>query len=809
MNAKAIEKTELNKILEDAAEYAVLAGGKEKLKSCEPAAALSESKARLNRTKECVKLLFTYGLSKVEYYEPLGDSLTRAEKGATLSCAELLSAGNLLRSVRIARDSIAGVEDTEITTMKRLADGLYYDRNLEDDIASKIVSDTELSDYASEKLFALRRDIRALNEKIKARLGEYLTGAEGKYLQDGIVTMRDNRYVIPVRAEYKRNIKGFIHDRSASGATFFIEPEEVLEMNNELRSLTLDEREETERILKDLSGRLGKMKNELVAAQEILEEIDGYYARAEYAYSYSAVCPEVNDKGVIEIDGGRHPLIDKKKVVPVTISLGKEYRWLLVSGPNTGGKTVTLKMVGLFSLMAECGLFIPAHSANLAVFKEIYCDVGDAQSIEESLSTFSSHVKNLAEIVNKADSSSLVLLDELGGGTDPEEGQALALAVVEYLLKSGCTGIVTTHYSALKEYAFTAKGIENASMQFDAKTLQPLYVIRLGLAGASNALAIARKWGLKEEILTAATSYLSEDSQKLENIVRRAEESRQKSEELAIERGREVAELKEKIAQVDEERKKIAAEKEKMQAGAKAEVRRKIAEKTAQAEELLSEMEDIFKKNEITEGDLIKARTLKNRLLSESYEAETEEESAPQFAPADKDKLKEGDAVFIPSMGKTGAVLSVRKEKNEAEVSCGEIKLRLKISALSVLINGWNGQNKSDGEKSVKKGKAKTGGNSAFPAEVKVTKNLKPRLAPTLEINVIGETVSEAVPDVEAFLDSALISGLEEVRIVHGVGSGKLRAAIHEMLRTDKRVKEYRLGRYGEGEAGVTIVKFK
>ena len=270
-----------------------------------------------------------------------------------------------------------------------------------------------------------------------------------------------------------------------------------------------------------------------------------------------------------------------------------------------------------------------------------------------------------------------------------------------------------------------------------------------------------------------------------------------------------MAELKEKIAQVEEERKKIAAEKEKMQAGAKAEVRRKIAEKTAQAEELLSEMEDIFKKNEITEGDLIKARTLKNRLLSESYEAETEEESAPQFAPADKDKLKEGDAVFIPSMGKTGAVLSVRKEKNEAEVSCGEIKLRLKISALSVLINGWNGQNKSDGEKSVKKGKAKTGGNSAFPAEVKVTKNLKPRLAPTLEINVIGETVSEAVPDVEAFLDSALISGLEEVRIVHGVGSGKLRAAIHEMLRTDKRVKEYRLGRYGEGEAGVTIVKFK
>ncbi|MDD6995684.1 MAG: endonuclease MutS2 [Candidatus Borkfalkiaceae bacterium] len=807
MNAKAIEKTELNKILEAAADYAVLDGGKERLKSCEPADTVAEAKRRLTRTQECVKLLFTYGLPKVEYFEPLGDMLTRAEKGAALSCAELLTAANLLRSVRIVRESVAGVTDPEIVEMKRLADGLYYDRNLEDDIVGKILSETEIADQASEKLFALRREIRALNDRIKARLGEYLTGAEGKYLQEGIVTMRDNRYVLPVRAEYKRSVKGFIHDRSASGATFFIEPEEVLEMNNELRSLTLDEREEVERILKELSSRLGRMKEELTAAQEILEETDGYYARAEYAYSLSAVRPEINDKGVIEIEGGRHPLIDKKKVVPVSLALGKEYRWLLISGPNTGGKTVTLKMAGLFCLMAACGLFLPAKSACVAVFKEIYCDMGDAQSIEESLSTFSSHMKTLVSIVEKADSSSLVLLDEPGGGTDPEEGQALARAVVEYLLKTGCTGIATTHYSSLKEFAFSARGIENASMQFDAQTLQPLYVIRLGLAGASNALAIARKWGLKEEILNAAASYLSEDSQKLNNIVRRAEESRQKSEELFIERGKDVAALKDKIAEAEEERRKLSAEREKLQAGAKAELRRRISEKAAEAEDLLFQMEEIFKKSELTEGDLITARTLKNKLIGKAYEAEEEEESKARYLPADKDKLQIGDTVFIDTVGKTGTVLSVRKEKNEAEVSCGEIKLRVKISSLSALINDGNGQNKK-GVPARREARGGKGGNSA-ENNIKVTKNLAPRLAPSLEINVIGETVAEAVPDVEAFLDSALISNLEEVRIVHGVGGGKLRAAIHELLRKDPRVKEFRPGRYGEGEAGVTVVKFK
>ena len=538
MNRNAIEKTELNKILSLTAEYATLDGSKERLKNTQPSSELRTVKELLKRTEESIKLLFFHGVSKVESFPVFFDELGRAKKGSALTCGELLKAENLLRSARIAHTSIRGVTDEEITELRKFSEQLYYDANLEEDIRTKILNDTEVSDYASEKLYSIRREIRTLNERIRSRLSEYLTGQEGKYLQDAIVTMRDNRYVLPVRAEYKRNVKGFIHDRSASGATFFIEPEEVLEMNNELRSLAIDEKEEVERILGELSRRVGFMSEELVHVIEILEEIDCAYARAEYGYKLSCVKPSVNDKGAIAVDMGRHPLIDRKKVVPVSFALGREYRFLLISGPNTGGKTVTLKMSGLFCLMAMSGLFIPAKKAEVSVFDEIYCDVGDSQSIEESLSTFSSHITNIIGIVEKANEKSLGLIDELGGGTDPDEGQALAKAIVSHLLKSGATGVVTTHYTALKEFAFSATGIENACMEFDSDTLQPLYVIRIGLPGSSNALAISRRLGLKESILTEARQNLSEGGRKFENIVRSAEESRIKADEALWESNR-------------------------------------------------------------------------------------------------------------------------------------------------------------------------------------------------------------------------------------------------------------------------------
>ena len=798
MNRKAIEKTELNKILSLVAEYAVLDGSRERLKSLSPETDLSAAKKSLELTEECVKLLFTYGVGKIEYFPPFADELERAAKGSALSCGELLSACNLLRAARIAHSGIAGVTDEEIKAVRVLADRLYFDAALEEDIQTKILSDTEVSDYASDRLYTIRREIRSLNERIRSRLAEYLTGEEGKYLQDGIVTMRDNRYVLPVRAEYKRNIKGFIHDRSASGATFFIEPEQVLEMNNELRSLAIDEKEEVERILGELSRRVGFMGKELVSDIEVLEELDGFYARAEYAYKLSCVKPSVNASGIVSFDCGRHPLIDRKKVVPVTLSLGRDYRFLLISGPNTGGKTVTLKMVGLFCLMAMCGLFIPAKRAEVSVFREIYCDIGDSQSIEESLSTFSSHVTNIVEIVDNADKNSLVLIDELGGGTDPDEGQALAKAVVSYLLRAGGTGVVTTHYSALKEFAFATDGIENACMEFDSDTLRPLYVIKIGLPGSSNALAISRRLGLKEEILEEALGNLSEGAQTFENIVRSAEESRLRADEALKETNLLKSEWQEKVKILEDEREKLQKEREKLFTSAKAEARRIINERTAEAEEILSEIEEIFARDSISEADLIKARTSKNRLGDKAYDNEREEFSRPQYIPAKIEKLKAGDKVFVKNINQEGVVQSVRPQKNEAEVLCGNIRVRSKISDLSVLISERNAQND----------KKKPAGKRVSD-RVQVSKNLTPKPLPSLELNVIGMTVQEALPEVEAFIDGAVCANLEEVRIVHGVGTGKLRAGIQDYLKKHRNVEEFRLGKYGEGETGVTIVKIK
>ena len=797
MNQRAIEKTELNKILALVAEYAVLEGSKELLEKTEPASELSETKKRLLLTQESRDLLFVHGISKIEYFPPFLDELERAKKNSALSCGELLKTENLLRSARIAHTSIKGLADDSIVLLKELADKLYFDANLEDDIRTKILSDSEVSDYASDKLYSIRREIRLLNERIRVRLSEYLTGSEAKYLQDGIITIRDNRYVLPVKAEYKRNIKGFVHDRSATGATFFIEPEEVLEMNNELRSLTIDEREEVERILGELSRRVGFMGNELIQDIQILQEIDCAYARAEYGYKLSCVKPEVNDGGIIDIDMGRHPLIDRKKVVPVSLSLGKDYRFLLISGPNTGGKTVTLKMIGLFCMMAMCGLFIPAKRAVVSTFTEIYCDIGDSQSIEESLSTFSSHITNIIDIVNRADKHSLVLIDELGGGTDPDEGQALAKAIVAYLLNTGCAGVVTTHYTALKEFAFEKKGIENACMEFDSDTLQPLYVMHIGMPGSSNALAISRRLGLKESILNDALSNLSEGAQKFEHIVRSAEESRIKAEQALEESNRLKAEWQNKLHELEMEREKLKKEREKLNTSAKAEARRVIHEKTAEAEEILHEIEEIFAQETISEADLIRARTLKNKLADKAYASEAEEVNTPQYLPVKGENLKAGMKVYVNTTGQEGTVQSVRQQKGEAEVLIGNIRMRCKISDLSVAME--------KPQKDKKQSKWQNKNNE----KVQVTKSLKPKPAPTLEINVIGMTVDEAIPEVEAFIDSAVISNLEEIRIVHGVGTGKLRAGIHEFLRKHRNVQEFRLGKYGEGETGVTIVKLK
>ncbi len=787
MNEEFYQKLELNKVLAGCAAHAVLGGTKERILSCVPSADLGEVRERLDRTEEADRLLFGAGVPGIEYFGDVSDLLTRAQKGSTLSCGELMEVNALNRSARIAYGSVTAVADENIKLLRADCAQLYFDRALEDDVAFAVVSDSEVSDRASEKLFDIRSRIKSLNARIRGKLSEYISGPTAAYLQDASVTMRGDRFVIPVKAEYKNKVRGFVHDRSQTGATFFIEPEYVLELNNELIALTLDEREEVERILKSLSARFGALAERLRTDICVLEELDFCYARAQYAYGIKAVKPAVNARGCTDIIKGRHPLIDKDRIVPVSVQLGKDYNFLLLSGANTGGKTVTLKMIGLFSLMAACGLFIPAAAGSVVgIFDNVFCDLGDSQSIEESLSTFSSHIKTIVDIVKNVTPSSLVLIDELGGGTNPDEGQALARAVVEKLLATGCKGVVTTHFTALKEFAFGAQGIENASMEFDSATLRPLYSIRIGMPGSSNALAICRRMGLPQDVLDSAVSYLSEGGRAFENIVRSAEDSRVEAERLLAENERLRLRLQQKLAEAEARSEALERERAKLLSGARAESRRIINERAEEAERLLAEIEEVFRKETVTDADIIKARTLKNKLRDAAFRQEESPDRQTPYAPT-AEKLAAGDSVFVKPMQTEGTVLSFSPSKGEAEVACGSMKLRCKLSELLAVAPAKKDERKEN---------------------VKVVRRIAPS-RPVLEINVIGLTAEEALYEVDNFIDKAVTDNLEEVKIIHGVGTGRLRKAIAERLKRHKNVESFRLGKYGEGETGVTFVKLK
>ena len=789
MDKKSLNRLELNKVLDACAGYACLDGTKSALGRLAPSSDLFEVRESLARTAESLKLLFRYGLASIEYFPDVSGLLTRAAKKSVLSCGELRQVNCLLRSARIAYTSINSVDDPEIVKIKADSARIYFDKLLEDDITQKIISDDEVSDHASDALFSIRSRIKSLNERIRAKLSEYVTGDTARFLQDGIVTMRGDRYVIPVKAEYRSRVKGLVHDRSQSGATFFIEPEYVLELNNELVALQIDEKEEVERILRALSLRVGDMAERLTVDMQALAEIESYYARARYSYTNKCVLPAVNKRGYINIIKGRHPLIDAKKVVPVSVELGRDYNFLLISGANTGGKTVTLKMCGLFCLMAACGIFVPAADGTaVCIFDDIFCDVGDSQSIEESLSTFSSHITTVIDMCNRATSGSLVLIDELGGGTNPDEGQALAKAVVEHFLKIGCRGIVTTHFTPLKEFAYTMPGIENASMEFDASTLKPLYSIKIGLPGASNALAICRRLGMNENILNSAVNYLSEGGKAFENIVRRAEESRVEAQRAREEAEALKSEWTSRLAEVNSRIDSLNKQREKLAANARAESRRIINERTAEAEELLGEMEQLFKKEELSQADLIKARTLKNKLKNSAYGREESEQPVTDYEQATAANLKVGDNIFFAKLQSQGTVLKINYDRGEAEIACGNIKTHCKISDLQKV------SSPAVSAKSVVRVK-KSGGSA--PA------------APELEINLLGMTVPEAICEVDNFIDRAVMDNLEEIKVIHGVGTGKLREAIARHLRGHKNVKSFRLGKYGEGETGVTIITLK
>ena len=522
ISKKSLKALEFDKVAQKVAEYCVLYKTKELACEMMPAENFLEAKHLQDKTSEAFELLYTGGVSGIEFYDETGDIAERASKGSTLSMGELLRIYRFLKSSRILYNSISA-STINAPIIKTQVSAIYVDSYLENEIRSKIVSEDTMSDNASEKLYSLRRTIKRLNEQIREKLQSFIRAGNNKYLQENIITMRGDRYVLPVKSEYKGQVGGFVHDQSSTGSTVFIEPTAVLELNNALRSATIEEQLEIERILAELSQKVGVLYAPLKANESIIVDIDLTYAKAIYAYKTNAIKPSFNASGRTDIKRGRHPLISPKTVIPVSVSFGYGYNYLLVTGPNTGGKTVTLKMVGLFSVMATCGMYVQAEiGTEISYFKNVFCDVGDEQSIEQSLSTFSSHMKNIVEITNSVDSDCLVLIDEIGAGTDPDEGSALARAIIEHLLDKRSYGIITTHYSMLKEFAYSDSRIMNAGMEFDPQTFAPLYKINIGMPGTSNAIEISKRLGLSDELTKSAFSLLSNNKISFEKVLQPA-----------------------------------------------------------------------------------------------------------------------------------------------------------------------------------------------------------------------------------------------------------------------------------------------
>lgn len=786
ISEKALKAIEYDKIMAEVSNFAVLESTKEYFCSLVPLTSLCEVDILIRKTAEAYKYLYTYSTGGLYYFDDISEELNRVDIGSALNIIELLRVVSNLKSARLIKNAIESVNDNELSLLKSISSLLFVSPDFEKEISEKILSEDKISDNASPKLYSIRKSIANINAKIRSELNSYMRGGLSKYLQDSVITMRQDRYVIPVKSEYKSFVKGFIHDQSSSGATVFIEPEHVMELNNDLKRAMLDEAEEIRRILAELSVKVSYMSDALRYNAENLSELDSFFARAEYAFRNKCTKPILNDKGIIKINRGRHPLIPKDKVIPVSLYLGENFNFLLITGPNTGGKTVTLKLTGLMAAMAMSGLYIPADDDSvISVYNNIYCDIGDEQSIEQNLSTFSSHIKNIINIINNVDNKSLVLLDEIGAGTDPEEGSALALAIIQKLLSANCFGIITTHYSRLKEFAVENGKIENASMEFDSKTLRPMYKLNIGIPGSSNALDIAKTLGIDDEIIQNAISLLSDKKVSFENVVKKAEESRRSAEALSLELELLKAEKEKELLAVSEEKEKIIKQREKIYINAKQETKRIVADKLSEAEEIIDELKRILKTAGLESREVFRASELKNRLKNSKYLDADIDNSPIELKKAKDNELIVGNKVFVKSISAYAKVVSVRHNKKEAEVLIGDIKTVVKFSDLY------------NSEKDVKK-----------VDNVKIYKNTKGDL-PKIEINVVGKTSLEALMEVQNFIDQAIMHGLEEVKVIHGVGEGILLKTIREYLKTDKNVLEFRRGKYGEGENGVTIINLK
>lgn len=806
MNEKVLKTLEYNKIIARLAEHASSEDAKKRCLTLTPGTDINEINLLQLQTKDALNRLFKGGRISFSGVHDIRDSLKRLEIGASLSITELLRVCSLLeaakRSKAFSRTSIGhtgpdrpaaadGTDELPVDSLTGFFDQIEPLTPLCDEIRRCILSEDEIADDASSTLRSIRKSMRGMNDKIRAQMNSMINNTTTRsYLQDAVITMRDGRYCLPVKAEAKSQVPGMVHDQSSSGSTLFIEPLAVVNLNNEYKALLIKEKEEIEVILANLSNLTAGYSMQLHTDYNVLTELDFIFAKAAFAQTYNGVAPTFNTDGRINIKKGRHPLLDAKKVVPIDVRLGEDFTLLIITGPNTGGKTVSLKTVGLLTLMGQAGLHIPASErSELGIFEEVFADIGDEQSIEQSLSTFSSHMTNITRILSQVNDRSLVLFDELCAGTDPTEGAALAISILSKLKLYGARVMATTHYSELKVFALQTSGVENACCEFDVETLSPTYHLLIGIPGKSNAFAISEKLGLPDYIIQDAKTHLTEEDESFEDLLTDLEQSRK-----TIEKERE------EVASYRREMERLKSELKNQQEKLDTQRDRIIREANARATDIVQEAKDFadetmknfrkFGKASISASEMEKERERIRKQLSKTENKNRLEKKKPSKAYKASD-FHLGDSVKVLSMNLTGTVNSLPDAKGNLFVQMGILRSQVNISDLELIEEPLTVTAKQ--MRRTSSGKMKMG----------KSMHVSP------EINLLGKTVDEAVAELDKYLDDAYIAHLSPVRIVHGKGTGALRNGIHQYLRRQKHIKSFRLGAFGEGDAGVTIVEFK
>ena len=783
---KYMKTIELDKVLEMLAEKTACADAADFARNLIPVTEIEEVQQMLSETDTAYQMMARFGAPSFYGLQQIVNSLRRAQSGGVLNLAEFLSIAGVLRAMRGIvqwRKKSEGLQ----TILDWRFDCLTSNPYLEDKINQTVASEEEVADTASSALADIRRKMRHVSQKVREQLDNLIRSSSyQKYLQDQIVTMRGGRYVVPVKAQYRGEVPGLVHDTSSSGATLFIEPMSVVEANNEIRVLQSKEKDEIERILTELSAEVGQFADDIIVGYDAAVQLNVIFAKADLAYTMKATMPQLNQEGIIQFKQARHPLLNRDTVVPTDIVLGKEFDTLMITGPNTGGKTVTLKTIGLLSAMAMCGLMLPvAEGSQVSVFRHILVDIGDEQSIEQSLSTFSSHMTKIIRIIEQADDHSLVLLDELGAGTDPIEGAALAIAILEHLRKQGCKIAATTHYAELKEYALQTDGVENACCEFDVQTLRPTYRLLIGVPGRSNAFAISKRLGIEDSIIQRAKELVSAENTKFEDVVRSLEETRQKLEEEKAQAEALRLQAVKLNESAQEQKKRIEANAAKEIEIARRQASNLVARTRAQIDALMEEMDQLRKQKSLTPEQ--KAKLNQGiRALEDMADPVHKKEKEDYVLPR---PLKIGDTVLIFDIDKQATVIGLSKKSDQVEVQAGIMKTRVPLSNLRLM----------EQEKVKIPQPISRRGTRTDRAHAKVVR----------ELDIRGQTAMEALLDVDNFIDAAVMAGVHQLSIIHGKGTGVLRAAVQQHLKKHPSVKSYRLGVFGEGESGVTIVELK